>query len=253
VTAIDLPRRIELDAVHNFRDLGGYVTADGRVTRWRVLFRADGVYRLTPADIDVLRPLGIKSVLDLRTHGELEERGTWPVEHHPVAFHHLPVIDVLWGPDDEPGPDVDVADFLRGKYLEMMEYGEQRLAQALRVLASPDALPAVFHCAAGKDRTGILAAIVLALCGVSDDVIAADYALSTEAMERMVAWFKVTYPDEAAGAKDAPAAFLAAHPASIRGLLDEVRVRHGSVEAYVEAIGVPADVVPNLRALLLEG
>lgn len=245
-------RRIELTAVHNFRDLGGYRTVDGRSTRWRLLFRADGVHRLAGDDLELLRPLGIRTVLDLRTHGELAERGTWPVDAHPVDFHHLPVIDVVWGPEEDPGPDADVAAFLQDKYLQMMAEGEDRLAAALEVLARPGALPAVFHCAAGKDRTGILAATVLALLGVPDDVIAHDYALSGEAMERMTAWFRATYPDEAAAAREAPAAFLAAHPASIRGVLDEVRARHGSIDAYVASLGVTPAVVAGLRDALLE-
>src|SRR6478752_9516872 len=68
-------RLVVLEAVHNFRDLGGYPTADGRVTRWRTLYRADGLHRLTPGDVELLRPLGLRTVLDLRTDRELEQRG----------------------------------------------------------------------------------------------------------------------------------------------------------------------------------
>ena len=96
------PRRlIALDGVHNFRDLGGYPTADGRTTRWGRLYRADGLFRLTTDDVEALRPLGLRTVVDLRTHEELELRGRFPVEAHPVAFHHIPVLDTTWARPDE--------------------------------------------------------------------------------------------------------------------------------------------------------
>ena len=170
-------RVIPLDAVHNFRDLGGYPTTDGRVTRWRRLFRADGLYRLTPEDLEVVRELGIHTVLDLRTPNELVERGRFPVEDHPVDFHHLPMIDVIWDPAafDASQPP---ADFLLDMYRFMLESAEVRVAKAFQVLAMPGALPAVFHCAAGKDRTGIMAGLVLSSLGVSDADVVADYALT---------------------------------------------------------------------------
>jgi protein-tyrosine phosphatase len=79
---LDHPDRlIELFAVHNFRDVGGYPTTDGRRTAWRKVFRADGLYRLTPEDIEALRPIGLRTVIDLRTTEELSERGTFPVDY----------------------------------------------------------------------------------------------------------------------------------------------------------------------------
>ena len=73
-------RSVTLTGVFNFRDLGGYTTADGRTTRWRTLFRADGLDRLTPADVEVLRPYGLRTVVDLRMAHELEERGRFPID-----------------------------------------------------------------------------------------------------------------------------------------------------------------------------
>ncbi len=253
VSATELDRLIPLRAVHNFRDLGGYPAADGRTTAWRTLYRADGLHRLDGEDLDAVRALGIRTVIDLRTVAELEERGRFPVHAHPVDFHHLPIIDVVWGPDEAPGTDHEheIVEFMAGKYLEMFAMGEAHLATALRVLTRPDALPAVFHCAAGKDRTGILAAVILALLGVPDEVIAHDYALSRGAMERMVAWFRVQYPDMAAQMADTPAAFLAAHPATMLGVLGLVRWEHGSMEEYVRSIGVDDGVIGALRERLL--
>src|SRR4051794_17849913 len=85
----DPRRRVVLDGVHNFRDLGGY-PADGGTTRWGSVYRADGLQRLTSADVAVLRERGLSIVIDLRTDDEITRRGRFPVDQHLVAFHHLP-------------------------------------------------------------------------------------------------------------------------------------------------------------------
>src|SRR5579859_6412456 len=150
-------RSFPFEAVFNFRDLGGYATRDGRMVRWRTLFRADGLNRLTEEEAEQLRGLGIVTVIDLRTVEELA-RGRAP-ERLAGAFHHLPMFDVV--PDWSAEPDVASPTFLADRYVEMLESGRDAVARALQVLADPSSLPAVFHCAAGKDRTGIVAAVVL--------------------------------------------------------------------------------------------
>lgn len=243
-------RLLQFEAVHNFRDLGGYATSDGRTTRWRTLYRADGLQRLTPGDVELLRPLGLKTVLDLRTEKELTERGRFPVDAHPVDFHHLPVIDVTW--ERRPGDDTaDPVPFLFGQYLAILRSGESLLAQAFRILAGPGALPAVFHCAAGKDRTGVLAALVLGALGVAHDVIAEDYGLSRGALDRTKAWMAERRPDLVGSWDNIPAAHLAATPEAMERLLDHLAAQHGSVRGYLRSIGVSDAVLDRLAAGLL--
>jgi protein-tyrosine phosphatase len=245
------PQRVlALEAVHNFRDLGGYATVDGRMTRWRTLYRADGLHRLTAADLEVLRPLGLRTVVDLRTDAELAERGRFPVEAHPVRFHHLPVIDVTW----ERTPEAESADpvsFLFDQYQELLTYGEPLFAKAFHLLAVPGALPAVFHCAAGKDRTGILAALLLGAAGVPHDVVAEDYGLSRAAMERTREWAAAKSPELAAVWDSVPAAHRAAEPEAMRALLDQLAVRFGSIRDYVVSIGASNAVLSRLGASFL--
>ena len=149
-------RLIELEGAVNFRDLGGYATVDGRRTRWRELFRADGLGELTEPDLEILRQLGIRTVIDLRTGHELQQ-SRFDVEAHPVEFHHFPFIKSLSNADDfERAPG-----FLGTQYQRMLEDAAPQIVGALTALAAPDARPAVFHCTAGKDRTGLLSALVL--------------------------------------------------------------------------------------------
>jgi protein-tyrosine phosphatase len=252
MSTVETTRVITLGAVHNFRDLGGYATADGRTTRWRTLFRADGLHRLADADLEIVRGLCIRTVIDLRTDLELTERGTFPVDDHPVAFHHLPVIDVTWDPGDVSDPSAPEADFLLEKYVEMLDMGEPALADAFRVLALPGALPAVFHCAAGKDRTGLLAALVLSAMGVSDDDVVRDYALTAAAMERMRTWLALHHPDWAQRMDDQPSALMAAAPGAMEGVLSLIRDVHGSTREYLGTLGVSSVVLTDLERSLLE-
>src|SRR5436190_12992552 len=169
MSAVELTRHVRLDAAFNFRDLGGYPTGDGRQTRWRSLFRADGLHRLTEADLAIMRGIGLCTVIDLRTESELTERGRFPVDAHPVGYHHLSLMDVIWDPAQAPPAHEPATEFLLTRYIEMIGGAEERFAEAFRILGRPHALPAVFHCAAGKDRTGVLAGLLLSSLGVSDD------------------------------------------------------------------------------------
>jgi protein-tyrosine phosphatase len=244
-------RHVTMERLFNVRDLGGYATVDGRTTRWRTLYRADGIHHACEADVERLLGLGLRSVLDLRTHGELEERGRFTVEHATVAYHHLPVLRETWDGWVDVDRDVDAVPFLAQRYEEMLDDGAAALAGALEVLAAADAYPAVFHCAAGKDRTGVLAAVVLGVLGVDDDTIVTDYGLSKAAMDSLVDWMRANVPDSLDAMTDQPAAFLDAPPRAMHQVLEAVRARHGSMAGYVKAIGVDADVVTALRRNLL--
>ena len=239
-------RMIVLEGAVNFRDLGGYEAGGGLRTRWRTLFRADGLGELTETDLSVLRDLGIRTVIDLRSGSELE-RGRFDVDAHPVAFHHFPFIDEL--PDAQ---DFDRRPGLLGsQYQEIVRDAGHQILAALDVLAAPDALPAVFHCTAGKDRTGVLSAIVLSLLGVDEPTVVADYALSGAAMQRLREKLIAKYPEGRETIENIDEVF-SAEPAQMELLLDHVREHYGSVGAYVEGLGAERGLIEGLRAALLE-
>ncbi len=250
------PRRlVVLDAVHNFRDLGGYPVLDGArrtgTTRWGARYRADGLYRLTEADIEVVRRLGLRTVVDLRSQPELDERGRFPDHAVEVEFHHLPIIDATWD-HSSVDADVDATEFLVSAYDDMIAQGSERFAAAFATLARPGALPAVFHCAAGKDRTGLLAAFVLSAAGVPREVVLRDYELTGEGMARMKAWVEREFPEMAERMADTPSAFLAAVPAALDRVLDRLSAEHGSVIGFLEAIGIGSETVAAMAAQLVE-
>ena len=246
---LDPRRLVELEAVHNFRDLGGYPARDGSITRWNQLYRADGLHRLSAADIEAVRLLGLRTVVDLRSDAEIEKWGTFPRDAIEVTFAHHPVIDQTW--QHEGFEHLTEHEFLVRAYDDMLVVGSTRFRQAIEQLARPGALPAVFHCAAGKDRTGLLAAMLLESLGVPRQVVLADYELTVAGMERMRAWLLANHPELAANLAGVPAAFMAALPAALGDVLDHLVAAHGSVYEFVRSIGVSADVLDTLADHLL--
>ena len=229
-------RDVALEGCFNFRDLGGYTTLDNRWVLPHRLYRADGPHALTASDVVGLRGLGLATVIDLRTPQEVRERGCY-VEHlGDVIEYHLPLIDVLPDADELPGW-IDPSVVAR-QYRDMLDRGQDAIVETLAILSDPSAYPTVFHCSAGKDRTGILAAVLLGVLGVPDDTIVADYVLSAAAMHRLVDFYKAAVPD--AGdllARLAPA-MVSAHPQTMVAFLADLRRDYGSFDGYVEAIGV---------------
>jgi protein-tyrosine phosphatase len=244
-------RSIDLAGAVNFRDLGGYETADGRFVQWRKLFRSDSLDSLTATDLDAIQPLGLNTVIDLRSTPEIERNGRFPLETVPVAWHHLSVVDTTWEGDNTLPKDLGATEFLVAAYDKMLTEGAARFAKAFALLADADALPAVFHCAAGKDRTGLLAALVLGAIGVNNDAIISDFALTEAAMPRFIEAMKLRYPERFAEAKSIPAGFMSATPEAMERTLARLIGTHGSIRNYVRHIGVTDDAVEHLELLLL--
>ncbi|WP_017592965.1 tyrosine-protein phosphatase [Nocardiopsis potens] len=237
---------ITFEHLHNFRDLGGPRAAGGRRVRRGRLFRSDSLGKLHGPDLDRFLGLDVRTVIDLRHPWEVERSGRVP-HRDGLAYHNL---SVEHRPYDQAGldPDVDPVPFLAERYAELADEGAGELRRALEIIAG-DTSPLVFHCHSGKDRTGVLAMLVLTLLGVDEDDIAADFALTGLATERLVAEWHASYPHltlrwPAYGT--APAGIIRRFSA---GLAD----RYGSVRGYAaERLGAGDDLVAALRDRLLE-
>jgi protein-tyrosine phosphatase len=242
-------RRLDLEGPVNFRDLGGYATGDGRTVRRRHLFRSDALHRLTAADIDRVHALGVTTIIDFRTTHEVESNGREAFDILRAEHLHLPTFDTTRPlmEDDEilrtlvTAPDA---------YLSMMRNGAVSYAGALRrVAASED--PVVFFCAAGKDRTGVFAAMVLGLLGVADADIVADYALTGEVIERIHARRGLEDPRVEAASARIGQDLHNAYPESMAATIERVHGEWGDWAGYADAIGVGPDVRAQLESRLL--
>ena len=240
------PDRVRLEQVFNLRDLGGYLTGDGReVVRGRI-YRADGLHRLSTADVEVVAGLGIRTVVDLRTTGERDASGVAPTDEIGATGHHLPLIAELWPHFDEDD-QLDPVAYLVERYHEMPDEGAPVLARVLELLADDATTPLVFHCSAGKDRTGVTAALVLGVLGVDDDTIAHDYSLTADAMDDLTAWVHSLGPEAVTSMEDQPKVFLACPGEAMSTFLRETNERFGSLSGYAEAIGVGTGTLEQIR------
>jgi protein-tyrosine phosphatase len=240
-------RHIPFERLHNVRDLGGLPGLEGRLVRTGVLYRADSLAKLDGADLDRFRALGVRTVIDLRYPWEIEARGRVPesvdVEYFNFSIEHRPYDQA------EIDPDVDPWRFLADRFAEVASDGAVELRCVLESIAAADDGALVFHCASGKDRTGIVAALVLSILGVSEADIATDFALTELATDRLVAEWRVANPDRVLRWPS----YGRAPEAIIRYFLADLTSEHGSVEAYIrERLGVGDDVTAVLRARLLE-
>jgi protein-tyrosine phosphatase len=250
------PRReLSLEGAFNVRDLGGYPTADGRRTRWRRLYRSGHLHRLTERDIDQVHELGIRTVLDLRSDEELSWTGVGRLyERGVIRHHHLPFFRSTTAYNGTDPDEIAARRklWLARGYERMLETAAPAIAALFATLAEEDRYPIVFHCAAGKDRTGVLAALILRVLNVPDEAVVADYALTAEhrpapdVLRQMMA----DYGNDLAERPideiwQAPAEVMAA---TLRGI-DE---RYGSTFGYLAVIGVSESHIDAIRSILRE-
>lgn len=242
-----MERRIGLSGPVNFRDLGGYETADGRLVRWRRLFRSDSLSPVTAEDARLLtEEIGLLAVVDLRTTKEVEHEGRGGLADVALHYHHIPLVD-----DVENDPDRPWDRSLKEAYAHMLGKRAARLSEALEAIAGEvSEHPTVFHCVAGKDRTGIVAALVLALVGVSDEDIVADYALTQEVMAAMIDRYPRRALRSSAGERY-PSAILRAEAETMRHTLDTLAEEYGSAAGWAEAAAVDPAVIAKLCDALL--
>jgi len=252
-------RLLPLEGGKNFRDLGGYETADGRRVRWGRLYRSGVMTGLTDNDYRYLSGLGIGVVCDFRASSE---RGAEPTDWRAGTVETLDwdyEIDTAVFAEAFAGgmSEANSAAAFAGFYRVMPTEFAGRFAALFRSLETgPQAT--TFHCSAGKDRTGVAAALILKALGVPREVVLADYALSDTFVDYMAdieasrasvdaddpAAFWVNLPDEVL------APFMRSDPAYLAAALDQIEADHGSVEAYLT--GVLGADLERLRALYLE-
>lgn len=238
-------RRVPLAGSFNFRDLGGRRTRAGREVRRGRLFRSDALHRLTAEDLVRLQSLGIATIVDLRTSIELEQTGLGLLHADEGTTHrHVPYWEVK---ADSNIPQDSAA--LTNLYAGMVDNPGACLADVFSILADERSYPAVVHCAVGKDRTGLVSAVILRTLGVPDDEIIADYAESDANLGGHVADLR---RDGLSADYDAiPPHLLRAEPETLASALAHLDRRHPSIEAYLSANGVAAAHVERVRHMLL--
>ncbi len=249
-------RYIDIDFVGNLRDLGGYTTKNGRVVAWRKLYRSAQPNPRSEEEVALLRShTGITSVLDLRSSGESQKECIDLMVSNNIRYHNVPLLTDTTG----PGYDSETARFDKVKnmgefYLTMINHPSfaPKLVKALELLAEPANHPVLFHCAVGKDRTGILAATVLSLLGVSDEDIATDYSLTDPHMPAFLDNLRKSSAEGAAFVDSFPAFMWKASKESMEAVLSGVKDKYGSFDNYLLGGGCDVSLFNRLENALLE-
>lgn len=237
---------VDFVRVFNFRDLGGHPTRDGRTTRYGVLFRSDNLGGLQEEDRARFQAMGIRTIVDLRKPREIEKLGGRAPEWACSVWHNVALKNPAWLEEDYSEQEGPVA-YLIARYLESAEATGGEYARVLSILADPRTAPVAVHCLGGRDRTGMVFALLLDLLGVPDEVIAADYHFTEQSTERYMAWYRSVEPT----APDLPP-YLAVTPAEvILTVLEHLRDKYGSIEDYLRAHGLSPEEIAALRALYL--
>lgn len=287
------PLWLDLDGAVNARDLGGLPTVDGRTTRPGVLLRADNLQDLSARDVEhLVDELRVRTVVDLRSTGEVHLAGPTPLSRPPydgvvrhVQLSLIPEWDgepdtdeveraveqsVLNEHDDPPALDAATAekalpslsDFeerarerrdptdLADHYIGYVEAARTNLGTALKVLADAESGTTLVHCAAGKDRTGVVVALALSLVGVPRDAVLADYLRSAERADRILARLQATdvYGPSLAGVSVDD---ITPQAASMAGFLDHVDTAYGGPHGMALSLGVTEEEIARLGVRLL--
>ncbi len=243
--------RLDWEACYNARDLGGYPTGEGGRTRDGALVRADNLYHLTPAGRAALVGYGVRTIIDLRFPEELVHRpnpfADPAVHNHTLTYHSLP----LQGPSTkESEAAYKAANSNCERYCVALDYGMSAFARVMNAIADAPEGTVLVHCHAGRDRTGMVSAMLLKLAGVPDETIAEDYALSDTYIKPLNDQFLQSMHDPRERAKFLHELEIA--PATMLGFLAHLKEKHGGAEAYLLAAGVSQERLAKIKRKLVE-
>ncbi|HZJ08821.1 MAG TPA: tyrosine-protein phosphatase [Trueperaceae bacterium] len=237
-------RFLDLEGTLNTRDLGGLPLRGGGYTLHGKLFRSDGPIGLTAADVEALLALPLSTVIDLRQGHELEREPSRLLDRPGVDVRNIEVWSHIDANGERPADKYDITAF----YLAAIDHAGSAFANAVTVLAEAEGA-ALFHCTAGKDRTGLLAALMLEAVGVDRDTVIADFALTHDRIgplrERLLA-----DAERNGVARTDFQRLLGATPELMVPALDHLDARHGGAAAYLRRAGVSDAAMTSLRTKL---
>jgi protein-tyrosine phosphatase len=243
-------RIVAFAQVHNFRDLGGYRTNDGRSTRWGKLFRSDAMHDLTDRDLEVLRRLGVVTIVDLRNADEVQRVGRGLLANEPARFINAPVLAGAMMEERRVEGELH-DDYLATRYMQYLQGGGVAFVRAFQEMTVADNYPLIFNCFFGKDRTGVLAALVLGCLGVSYGQIVADYALTASRVPFIVEKLSQD-PAHKETIERTDARLLAAEEGTMTSFLNRLERDYGGARSWALNSGISSNQLHVLSETLLE-
>ena len=241
-----MERRIVLEGAVNFRDQGGYSTENGRFDKWRRHFRSDSLQDLTESDVQTITgTLGLTTIVDLRSINSVLEDGRGLLALSGIAYHNYPFLERRG--IEPPTSGSDPGERLTAIYQWILLNAGKLMAQAFNALAQDVNQPALFHCNAGKDRTGVLGATLLSVLGVSREDVVADFLMTNEVIDGILARIK-----KMPGFQDSTRDGIMAPQSAIEKFLDVMQREFGGPESYLLRHGVQQETINVFKESMLE-
>lgn len=238
-------RHIPLEGTYNIRDLGGYTTQDGYETNWKTMLRADSLGEMTPEAQQELIDYGVRTIIDLRGDSELETEPNPFANSDQVRYLNIPLLPHT----DSTNPN-DMPNDLLTLYKHILDDVQDKLLKVMQALLADDVFPALVHCTAGKDRTGVVSALLLDLAGVPDNTIAEDYALTGQYLKPKLDKIR----EQAVAAGRDIAAFenlLLSEPEAMIATLSYLDEKYGGSASYLNHIGLDVTQIRKLRTTMV--
>ncbi len=227
-------RRYAIGSQYNTRDIGGYSTSDGGCLAWGRIIRSDCPFEVSSADRAGFEALNISDVIDLRTQEQAMREPSYFRDSESVMYHNISFINGNGTPESEES--------IAATYLKMMEEKET-IRHILRIISESKGT-VFYHCVVGKDRTGIVTAIIMSICGVSVEDIIADYQLSETYIYDPISDYKSKHPE-------LPEWVGRSKPEYMRECLRNLYKKYGSFENYLNVLEISDKVINGIRKKLI--
>lgn len=248
MTSLSYSRQIAVQGAYNLRDIGGYKTAGGASTRWRSHLRADSLHGLTQDDMELLAEQGLRLVIDLRGDQEIAEQPNPFASYSGIRYVNVPIFAAL-APTammQRKANSFRMAEH----YRDAIDQCGPAISRVIGLIAEEEEGSVLFHCTAGKDRTGVIAALLLLVAGVDRETIIEDYSLTGILAPDLIDYLRGRA--QARGMEgETLEELLASQPQTMATLLDHIETRYSGVEPYLASIGIGGVHLARLRQRLL--
>ncbi len=241
-------RRLPIAGAFNVRDLGGYPTRTGPSTAWRAFVRADSLHNATLEGQLELLNYGVRTIIDLRSAGEIARSPVPLAIRDVVTYHHIAVVDDA----ALPGAATAIPEDLAALYRVYLEGSRASFRRIFAAIATAGRGTVLFNCTAGKDRTGIVAALLLGLAGVDTAIIVSDYSESAENLAPLFGPLRQSMQTQASPAeRTAAERLLGSDAVMMESTLAYLDGQYGGVEAYLRHLGLDDVALSAIRARLV--
>lgn len=242
-TGLPVSSPLPLEGTFNTRDLGGYPTSTGALTRSHVFLRSDGLSALTDSDIRYLSDYGVRCIIDLRTEEEVHSSPCPIGSEYQIRYHHVPLADSLSPESLAASDEGRMADL----YTALLDHASHTIVRIMRLFLAYRSHVTLFHCAAGKDRTGVISMLLLLLAGVPRDHVVVDYAASAANLAPL---FQHLISQLAGQGLTVPDFALASDAEDMALTISYLERTWGAAGQYLLEAGMTEEEISRLRAML---